>query len=86
MTLRTGSLKLSHSRELEKTMTNHYCGLNVEAFRVSDHGQVRVGDDYATSFGDSDNVAAQVGHNSGWITNTYHLLDITDVSRLETLP
>ena len=47
-------------------------GHTVEAFCVSDHGQVWVGDDYATSFDDSNNVGAQV-HNSGSVTNTFNL-------------
>ena len=48
-------------------------GHTVESFHVRDHGQVRVGDDHATNFADSNNVGAQVGHNSGSITNTFHL-------------
>ena len=48
-------------------------GHTVEAFRVSDHGQVRVGDDYPTRFGDANNGGSQIGHNSGSVTNTFNL-------------
>ena len=48
-------------------------GHTVKAFRVSDHGQVRVGDDYTPSFGDANNGGTQIGHNSGSVTNTFNL-------------
>ena len=48
-------------------------GHTVEAFRVSDHGHVRVGDDYPTRFGDANNCGGQIGHNTGSVTNTFNL-------------